>query len=160
MGERKNAGQEFVPKVIEDGSDDEPYFFAAIPQQIDANDNYDPALIGFPLNIPFGGIRYDLQTGEESPVHVCYEPAPETFHENSEQKEMRYFPKARNSYSIRVIFEKKASKWRTEKLKGSQVIRTACGSTFDQVMIHTTMGGSEPDGLLAENTFDQSITPS
>jgi hypothetical protein len=35
--------------------------------------------------------------------------------------------------------------WRTEKFRGKKLIQTAEGSTFDGAMIHTTMGGPEPD---------------
>lgn len=143
MSKRKKADSEFVPEVIEDGSNDEPYFFAVVPNQIEANDNYDPALIGFPLNILFGRIARDPLSGEESPVRVCYEPAPETFRENGRQKEMRYFTTPTNGFSVRVIFDKKTGRWQTEKYKGEQIIGSASGSTFDQAMIHTTMRGPE-----------------
>lgn len=58
---------------------------------------------------------------------------------------MRYFTKPMNSFSVRVTFDKKAGRWQTEKFKGEKLIQTAFGSTFDQAMIHTTMGGLEPD---------------
>jgi hypothetical protein len=37
------------------------------------------------------------------------------------------------------------SRWQTKKYKGKKLIQTAFGSTFDQAMIPTTMGGPEPD---------------
>lgn len=140
---KKKADPEFVPEVIED---DGPGFIAAfVPDQIEARDNYGPFLIGFPLNILFGGITNDAQTGGQSLVSVCYEPVPETFRESSKRKEMCYFTKPKNGYFVRVIFEKSAGQWRTEKFKGKKLIRSAFGSTFDGAMIHTTMGGPEPD---------------
>jgi len=36
-------------------------------------------------------------------------------------------------------------KFRNRKFKGKKLIQTAFGSTFDGAMIHTTMGGPEPD---------------
>lgn len=143
--EKKKAEPEFFPKVIEDGSDDKPYFFAFIPNQIEPNDNRDQRLVGFPLNILFGGITLDPQTGRESVVHVCYAPAPETYRETSARKEMRYFTKPKSTYSIRVICEKPTDRWRTEKVSGKKLIRTAVASTFDQALIHATMGGVEAD---------------
>jgi hypothetical protein len=119
---------------------------AFVPSQIEARDGYDPLLEGFPLNIPFGGIIIDVQTGQESFVDVCYEPASETFREDAKRKEMCYVTKPKNGYVIRVIFEKKTGRWQTEKFKGKKLIRSSFGSTFDQVMIHTTMDGPEPDG--------------
>jgi len=145
VSQRKKADPEFVPQVIEEGSDGDLGFLAFVPNQIDASDNYDQRLLGFPLNMLFARVAKDAQTGQESLVHVCYEPAPETFRENSRRKEMRYVTKPLNGYSIRVICEKPSSGWRTEKFKGKKLIQTAFGSTFDQAMIHTTMGGLEPD---------------
>lgn len=144
MSKGQKAEPEFVPKVIEADWDDSPHFFAFIPNQIEARDKYQPQLIGFPLNILFGGIGYDLQTGEESLIHVCYEPAQGTYRETSQRKEMRYFTTPMNGFSVRVIFNKKTGRWQTEKFKGERVIRSAFGSTFDQAMIHTTMDGPEP----------------
>jgi hypothetical protein len=48
-------------------------------------------------------------------------------------------------YFVHVIFEKKTGEWQTRKFKGDRLIRSAFGSTFKQAMIHTTMGGPEPD---------------
>jgi hypothetical protein len=145
VSKRKKADPEFVPKVIEEDWDDEPYPFAFIPQQIKATDNYDPVLEGFPLSILFGGFTTDAQSGKLSPVEVFYEPAPETFRENVQRREMGYFTKPKNGYSIRVIFEKSAGGWQTKKFKGKKLIQTAFGSTFDGAMIQTTMSGPEPD---------------
>jgi len=50
-----------------------------------------------------------------------------------------------NGCWIRVIFEKKTGRWLTEKYKGEKLVRSACGSTFEHAMVHTTMGGPEPD---------------
>jgi len=50
-----------------------------------------------------------------------------------------------NAYFVRVIFETKTGRWQTEKYKGETVIRSALGSTFDQVMLHTTMDAPELD---------------
>jgi len=58
---------------------------------------------------------------------------------------MRYLTKPKNGYSIRVIFEKDTGRWQTEKFKGEELVRSAFGSTFEQAMLHTTMGGPEPD---------------
>lgn len=145
MSRRKKAESEFVPKVIQENWDDKPYSFAFVPNQIEENDNYSERLEGFPLNILFGGIAPDPLTGQESLVSVFYEPAPETYRENSRRKEMRYFTKPKNGYSISVICEKPAGKWRLEKFKGKQLIQTAFGSTFGQAMLRTTMGGLEAD---------------
>ena len=147
---KKKANTQFVPEVIED---DGPEFMAAfVPSQIEARDNYDPFLIGFPLNILFGGISTDTQSGQQSRkrVAVCYRAAPETFREDSERKEMCYFTKPKNGYFIRVIFEKSAGRWQTEKFKGMKLIQTAFGSTFDLTMIQATMGGPEPDERWAK----------
>ncbi|HLV94097.1 MAG TPA: hypothetical protein VKS44_02810 [Candidatus Acidoferrales bacterium] len=96
--------------------------------------------MGFPLNILFAGITDD---GQQSVVSVCYEPAPETLRDDPDRKEMRYFTKPKNGYSVRVIFEKSGGRWLTKKFKGRKLIRTAFGSTFEQAMIHTTMSGLE-----------------
>ena len=120
-------------------------FVAFIPSQIEAQDGYDSPLEGFPLNILFAGIANDAQADQQSLVDVCYVPPPETFREDSKRKEMFYFTKPRNGYFIRVIFEKKTGRWQTEKFEGKKLIRSAFGSAFDSAMIHTTMGGPEPD---------------
>lgn len=134
------ADPEFVPEVIED---DAPELIAAfVTSQIEAGDDYDPCLTGFPLNILFAGFP---DNGQQSLVSVCYEPAPETFKEDSQRKEMRYLTKPKNGYSMRVIFEKSSGRWLTKKFKGRKLIQTAFGSTFDQAMIQTTMNGPEPD---------------
>jgi hypothetical protein len=120
-------------------------FFAFVPNQIEAEDNYDPLLVGFPLNILFAGITNGVQTGQQSFMDVCYAPAPETFQENSKRKEMCYFTKPKDGYFIRVIFEKTTGGWQTEKFRAKKLIQTAEGSTFGGVMIHTMMSGPEPD---------------
>jgi hypothetical protein len=58
---------------------------------------------------------------------------------------MCYLTKPKNGYFVRVIFEKTIGRWQTKKFKGRKLIRSAFGSTFEQTMIHTTMGGPEPD---------------
>jgi hypothetical protein len=121
------------------------HFVAFVPREIEADDNYEPQLVGLPFNILFAGIANDTQTGQQSLVDVCYWPAPETFREDSQRQEMRYFTRPTNDYFVRVIFEKNTGHWQTEKFKGNKLIRTAFGSTLDNAMIHTTMGGPEPD---------------
>jgi hypothetical protein len=74
-----------------------------------------------------------------------YWPDLATFHEDSEHKEMWYFTKPNNGYWIRVVLDRKTGRWRTEKYKGDTLVRSAFGPTFDGAMIHTTMGGPEPD---------------
>jgi len=80
----------------------------------------------------------------ESLASVRYEPAAETFREDFRRKEMRYFTKPTNRHSIRIIFQTATREWRTQKLQGKKLIRTAFGSTFDQAMIDQAMGGPEP----------------
>jgi len=72
VSKRKKADSEFVPEVIEDlhGED----FFVFIPHQIEAQDGFDAALEGFPLNILFAAITNDAKTGQQSLVDVCYWP--------------------------------------------------------------------------------------
>jgi len=120
-------------------------FVAFVPNQIELADNYGPRLVGFPFNILFAGILKNKQTGQQSLVNVCYWPAPDTFCENAQRKEMRYYADPPNDYFILVTFDKKSGQWRTEKFKGKNLIQTAEGSTFDGAMLHTTMGGLEPD---------------
>jgi hypothetical protein len=120
-------------------------FFAFVPDQIRADDEYGPLLEGFPLNILFAGMTDDTQTGKQSLISVCYWPAPETLREDSRRKEMRYVTRPKNGYSIRVIFEKNTGRWQTEKFKGKKLMSSAFGSTLDQTMIHTTMDGPERD---------------
>lgn len=72
MSKRRNVEPVFVPKVIEENSDDQPRFLAFVPNQIEARDKYDPQLIGFPLNIVFAGTTDDAQAGQQSVVSVCY----------------------------------------------------------------------------------------
>ena len=117
------------------------------PQQIEADghEEWGPLLEGFPLNILYGGITTDARTKKQSIVDVCYWPALATFHEDSERKEMYYFSNLPNDYFVRVIFEKKTGEWQTQKFRGEKLIRSAFGSTFRGAMLHTTMGGPEPD---------------
>jgi hypothetical protein len=109
------------------------------------HEKYGPLLEGFPLNILYGGITTDTRTKKKSIVDVCYWPAPATFHEDSERKEMCYFSNLANDYFVRVIFEKRTDEWQTEKYKGDTLVRRTFGSAFDKVMINTTMGGPESD---------------
>ena len=142
--QKKGDHPEFEPEVIdEDWGDD--HFLAFVPNQIEANDNYDQHLLGFPHNILFGGMVLDPQTGQKSLVGVCYEPEPETFRENSRRKELDYFTTPQNGFFIRVTFEKATGEWQTQKFKGDQLIRSAFGSTLDEAMTHTTIDGPEPD---------------
>jgi len=122
-------------------------FVAFVPFQIEPGDNYGSHLVGLPLNIMFGGFMKDRQSGRQSFLGLCYWPAPDTFLEDSERKEMCYFTKPQNNYFVRVTFEKNTGRWRTKKLKGKKLIRLAVGPGFDITMIHTTMGGLEPDEL-------------
>ena len=144
MNRRKNIDPEFEPQVIDEDWDDD-HSLAFVPNQIEANDNYNQQLLGYPHNILFGGMALDPQTDQKSLVHVCYEPAPETFRENSERKELDYFTTPQNGFFIRVILEKKTGKWQADKFKGELLIHSAFGSTLDEAMIHTTMSGLEAD---------------
>jgi len=145
VGKRKKADSEFVPKVIEDSNGED--FFACIPHQIEADwdEKWGPLLEGLPLNVMFAGFKNGARAGKQSLVEVCYWPDLATFHEDSERKEMWYFTKPTNGYWIRVIFEKATGRWQTKKFKGKRLVRSAFGSTFMQAMLHTTMGGPEPD---------------
>ena len=147
MSKPKKVDPGFVPEVIDDDWGDERNFFAFIPHQIEADwhEKWGPLLEGFPLNIVFAGVTKDRQTGKKSIAESCYWPDLATFHEDSEHKEMCYFTEPKNGYSIRVVLEKASRRWRTEKFKGNRLVRTAFGSTFDQAMIQTTMGGPEQD---------------
>ena len=147
MSKEKKPDSEFVPKVIEEDCEDEPYSFAFIPHQIEADwqEKWGPLLEGFPLNILFAGLTNGAQTRKASLIRVLYWPDLATFYEDSERKGMWYFTKPTNGYWIRVVFDKKTAWWLTEKFKGDKRIRLAEGATFDGAMIHTTMGGPEPD---------------
>ena len=147
MSTRKKLDPELKREVIEEDWGDDPHSFAFIPQQIEADwhEKWGPLLEGFPLNILFAAIRNDAQTGQQSVAEVCYSPDLATFREDSERKELCYFTKPMNAYFVRVIFETKTGRWQTEKYKGETVIRSALGSTFDQVMLHTTMDAPELD---------------
>jgi hypothetical protein len=101
-------------------------FFAFVPNQIEAEDGYDSRLEGFPLNILYGGIKNDAQTGQQSLVDVCYEPAPETFHEDSERKEMCYFSKLAKSSSRRTVVD---GRRKSIKAIGSSAARSVRRST-------------------------------
>src|SRR5262249_3749699 len=120
-------------------------FIAFIPHQIEADDGFDTALEGFPLNILFAAITNDGKNGQQSCASVCYWPAPDTFREDAQQKVMCYAAKPNNAYFVRVVFVKKTGCWETEKFKSGRLIRSASGSTFDGAMMHTTMDGPEPD---------------
>jgi hypothetical protein len=145
VSKRKKVDPEFEPDVIDEDWSDAPHFFGFVSDQIEAKDNYDQRLVGFPLNILFSGMALHPRTGQQSVVQVCYEPAPETFRENSRRKELDYFTTPRNGFFIRVILEKKTGEWQTQKFKGEQLIRSAFGSTLDEAMTHTTIDGPEPD---------------
>jgi hypothetical protein len=146
VSKRKKIDQ-LEPQLIDENWDNEPHSFAFIPQQIEADwhEKWGPLLKGFPLNILFAAIRNDAQTGQRSVVEACYWPDLATFREDSERKEICYFTKPMNAYFVRVVFEKKTGRWRTEKINGETVIRSAFGRTFDEAMLHTTMTGLEPD---------------
>jgi len=146
VSKRKKTDPEFEPEVIDENWDDE-HFLAFVPQQIEADwpEKWGPLLKGFPLNILFAAIRNDAQTGQQSVAKACYWPDRATFREEREQKQICYFTEPMNAYFVRVVFEKTTEKWRTEKVKGETVIRNAFGSTFEQVMLHTTIDGPEPD---------------
>jgi hypothetical protein len=120
-------------------------FVAFVPNQIELADNYRPRLVGFPFNILFAGILKNKQTGQQSLVNVCYWPAPDTFRDNAQRKEMHYYPEPSNDYFILVTFDKKSGHWRTEKFKGKNLIQTAFGQDFEETMIHTTMTGLQPE---------------
>jgi hypothetical protein len=65
---------------------------------------------------------------------------PEFQHERLQRE-----PELANDYFVRVIFEKKSGRWQTDKFNGKKLIRSAFGPDFDGVMLHSTMGGPEPD---------------
>jgi hypothetical protein len=132
---------EFEPEVIDEDWGNK-HFLAFVPNQIEAKDNYDHRLLGFPLNILFAKAP---RTVDESLADLCYEPAPKTFRENSQRKELDYFTTPKNGFFIRVILEKKTGQWQTQKFKAEQLIRSAFGATLDEAMIHTAIDGPEPD---------------
>ncbi|MFZ0738424.1 MAG: hypothetical protein WAM96_15120 [Candidatus Acidiferrales bacterium] len=76
---------------------------------------------------------------------VLYWCNPETYREDSERREMRYFTKHPNGYHVRVIFNKSRGIWRTDKFKGDVLICSAAGATFDGAMLQTTMTGARID---------------
>jgi len=146
VSKKKKADSEFIPEVIEDSHGED--FIAFIPHQIEAQDGFDAALEGFPLNILFAVITKDAKTGQQSLVDVCYWPAPDTFQEDAKRKVMCYVAKPNNGYFVRVVFVKKTGCWETEKFKGKRLILSASGPTFDGTMLHTTMVALEPGEYL------------
>ena len=71
MSKRKKTDPEFEPEVIdEDWGDD--HFLAFVPNQIEANDNYDQHLLGFPHNILFGGMA--LGNAHPNPPTALWTP--------------------------------------------------------------------------------------
>ena len=145
MSKKKKVESEFEPKVIEKDGED---FVAFIPNQIEADDGFDAALEGFPLNILFAAITKDAKTGQQSLVDVCYEPAPDTFREDAQRKVMCYVAKPNNGYFVRVVFVKKTKCWETEKFNGKRLFLSAYGPTFDGAMMQTTMVAPEPGEYL------------
>ena len=125
-------------------------FVANVPQQIQADWNPKYAcLAGFPLNILYTRLRLPVA------VTVCYWFDPGTFHEDEATKQMDYFGRQKSEYYVRVIYHKRTGVWETFKYRGEALVRNASGPQFDAAMIHTTMGGPEPDELLPRGIKSQ-----
>jgi hypothetical protein len=128
-----------IPSVTE--------FVACIPQQIEPSwhAEWGPKLADFPLNIAYirGLNREGLSASQLEAV--CYWFDPGTCRENSQHREMWYFTKPQNGYSVQVVFDKETGRWRTCKFKGDALLCLAEGSTFDGAMRQTTMGGAGAD---------------
>lgn len=121
-------------------------FTANIPYQIEAHWDTDwaPRLAGFPVNIRYSGTR------KGKAASCCYFFDPHTYVEDSEKREMAYYPRVRSEYWIIVQHYKvpfpNGNCWYTAKFKGDEVICFACGGAdFDRVMMHTTLIGLHKD---------------
>jgi hypothetical protein len=127
--------------------ENEVLFIAPIPQQIEASwhETWGPKLAGFPLNIAYvKGLNHKAPSKSQL-ESVVYWLDLSTYREDSRLREMDYFTKPRNGYSVRVTFEKQTGRWETRKLKGESRICFAFGQTFDSAMLNTTMVGAEAD---------------
>jgi hypothetical protein len=143
---KQSKASRHEPRIEEKGETGEIAFVACIPQQIDVSwdAEWGPKLAGFPLNIAY--VRgLNREASALRLALVCYWFDPGTFRGDSQRREMRYFTRPRNRYSIRVVFDEEAKRWETYKFKGDALLRLAEGSSFDRAMIQTTMGGAETD---------------
>jgi hypothetical protein len=143
---KQSKGSRHEPRIEEIGEAGEIAFVAYIPQQIDPSwdAKWGPKLAGFPLNIAYvRGPNREASASRFAPV--CYWFDPGTYREDSQRREMRYFTRPRNGYSIRVVFDKEVGRWETYKFKGDALLTLAEGSSSDRAMIQTTMVGAEMD---------------
>jgi hypothetical protein len=125
--------------------ENEVLFIAPIPQQIEVSwhETWGPKLAGFPLNIAYvKGLNHKAPSKSQL-ESVVYWLDLSTYHEDSQLRELDYFTKPRNGYSVRVAFEKQTGRWETRKLKGESLVCLAFCQTFDSAMLNTTMVGAE-----------------
>lgn len=128
--------------------------FANIPFQIEAD--WDPRyahLAGFPLNVLYSGVRRSDADGQPHVAAACYWFDPETYHEDEQTREMRYRPRERSPYHVRVIVRKDTGAWETFKYRGEVLLFQSSGAEFRGVMIAATAAGlrsDEPESDLGE----------
>ena len=125
--------------------DGDVLFLANIPIQIEASwdSDFAPRLAGFPPNLLYTGIQ--KANGRSSVEGCCYWFDPGTYAEDSDKREMTYFPRVKSPYRVKVEYHKKGKLWRTLKYRGEELRVDAQGADFDRAMIQTTLVGLKPD---------------
>jgi len=128
--------------------------FANIPVQIEAD--WDPRydfLAGFPLNLLYSGVRISDADAQPYVAAACYWFDPRTYREDDEIREMRYRPRERSPYHVRIVVRKRTGAWETFKYRDDVLVFQSSGPEFRGVMIATTAVGlrsDEPESELGE----------
>jgi len=118
-----------------------PSFLARIPHAIESHwDNvWAPRLAGFPVHIVYAARIAGVGLAE-----ATYVFDPGTFMHGEQTRQMLYRPTIESDFSVLVVLHSEG-RIETFKYRASELICEARGSDFQIAMIHTTMGGIEPD---------------
>jgi len=94
----------------------------------------------------FARVLNGVDTSEQPPiVGANYWFDSDTFVENKETREMMYYSRAPNRYSVRVVQHKNAGAWEVFKYRDEELLFRAYGRTFKEAMLYAAWPGSEED---------------
>ncbi len=122
-----------------------PVFIETVPHQIEAewDSTLAPRLAGFPVNLLYVSVRKHLF--RKRIASCCYLFDPASYIEDSDKREMTYFPRMKSRSRVKVEYHKNKGSWETLKYKGDKLVALALGPEFDGAMMQTTVIGLQPD---------------
>lgn len=104
----------------------------------DWHPHYGDRLVVFPRSVA-------MLHGQPLAGAVCYWPDFATFVEDARSRWLMYYPLGISRYSLCVLYDRASGCWRATKYRDLDVVRSAVGRSFDEIMARAAAFSIEED---------------